>query len=113
MIPAAPKPNDKIPDAQWEGIKKDSIARGHGDLGMIASKRKKWDVAVAEFKTAMDTSTVPDSVLMARLGNAYNESGKPADALDVLNKLLAMPNLNPAVKRFAESEKARAEKAKK
>jgi uncharacterized protein HemY len=113
IIPEAVKPNEKVPDATWEGVKKDGIARCHADLGMIATKRKKWDVATTEFKTAVDTSTQPDQVLMVRLGNAYNESGKPADALVVLNKVLAMENLNPSVKRFAEAEKTRAEKAKK
>jgi hypothetical protein len=50
---------------------------------------------------------------MARLGNAFNQVGKSADAIVILNKVLAMPNLNPAVKSFAESEKKKAEAAKK
>jgi len=54
----------------------------------------------------------PDQVAMARLANAYNDLGKPDEALGVLNKLLAMPDLNPAVKNFANNEKARAERAK-
>lgn len=114
VIPTVAKPVDsKMPDAAFETFKKDGTARAHGAMGMIAAKRKKWDVAVKEFQTAVDAETQPDSVLMARLGNAYNESGKPADAIVILNKVLAMENLNPAVKNFAQAEKTRAEKAKK
>jgi tetratricopeptide (TPR) repeat protein len=113
-IPTVTKPVDsKMPDAAFEAFKKDGIARAHGAMGMIAGKRKKWDVAATEFQTAVDTETQPDSVLMARLGNAYNQIGKPADAIVVLNKVLAMQNLNPAVKSFAENEKKKAEAAAK
>jgi len=110
VIPDVTKPVDsKMPDKAFEDFKKDGIARGHAALGMIAAKRKKWDIASQEFQTAVDSETRPDSVVMVRLGNALNESNKPADALVVLNKVLAMENLNPAVKNFAASEKNRAE----
>jgi len=114
VIPTVTKPVDsKMPDAAFEALKKDGVARAHAAMGMIAGKRKKWDVASKEFQTAIDSTSQPDSVLLVRLGNAYNEAGKPAEALVVLNKVLAMENLNPAVKQFATSEKNRAEKAKK
>ncbi|HEY4364381.1 MAG TPA: hypothetical protein VGN17_25675 [Bryobacteraceae bacterium] len=114
VIPTVEKPADsKMPDKAFEDFKKDGTARAHAALGMIAGKRKKWDIASKEFQTAVDTETQPDSVIMVRLGNALNEAGKPAEALVVLNKVLAMENLNPAVKNFAASEKNRAEKAKK
>ena len=111
-IPNAAKPQPQIQDAQWEAYKKYATARAHLDLGLIAMARKKADVGAAEFKIASDMSNPPDQVIMVRLANAYNETGKSDDALEVLNKLLAMSDLNPAVKQFAQSEKARAEKAK-
>lgn len=111
-IPTAAKPQPQIQDAQWEAYKKYATARAHLDLGLIAMARKKPGDAAAEFKTASDMSDPPDQVIMVRLANAYNESGKPDDALAVLNKVLAMPNLNPAIKNFAQNEKTRAEKAK-
>lgn len=115
MIPNAVKPASlgKVSDEQWENYKKDSMARVHQDLGLIASVQKKWDVAVTEFKAAVDASSEPDSVIMVRLANAYDQQGKPDEAIAVLDKVLAMPNLNPAVKTFAENEKAQAEKAQK
>ena len=112
MIPTAAKPAPTVTDAQWEDYKKDAMARAHVDLGLIAVARKKYDVASSEFKTAVETSPQPDVVAMARLANAYNEQGKSDDALAVIAKVLETPNLNPAVKQFAEAEKAKAEKAK-
>ena len=112
-IPTAAKPQAAVKDDQWEGYKKYSTARAHIDLGLIAMARKKTDVQITEFKTAVDMMNPPDSVAMARLANAYNDAGKSADALAVLDKVLAMTDLNPAVKNFALAEKARAEKAKK
>ena len=49
---------------------------------------------------------------MVRLAAAYNQGGKPDEALAVLDKVLAMPNVNATIKQFATSEKARAEQAK-
>jgi len=108
----APKMNPNIPDDQWAGIKKDFVSQAHEDLGMVAMVRKKYDTAITEFKTAVDDANTADPATMVRLATAYNQSGKPNDALSVLAKVLAMPNLNPAVKQFAESEKARAEQSK-
>jgi tetratricopeptide (TPR) repeat protein len=111
-INAAPKPNPQITDDQWNGYKKDDIAQAHSNLGMIAVVRKKYDVAITEFKTAVDGATTPDAATMVRLAGAYNQAGKPDDALAVLDKVLAMSNVNATIKQFATSEKARAEQAK-
>jgi tetratricopeptide (TPR) repeat protein len=112
LIEAAPKPNPQITDDQWASHKKDSISEAHEDLGMAALARKKTDVAVAEFKLSVEGAATPDPATMVRLAAAYNQSGKPDDALAMCTKILAMPNLHPAIKKFAESEKARAEAAK-
>jgi tetratricopeptide (TPR) repeat protein len=111
-IPNAPKPQPQIQDAQWDQYKKNSIARAHLDLGLIAMAQKKTAQEVEEFKTAVEMMNPPDQVAMARLANAYNDLGKPDEALGVLDKLLAMTDLIPQVKNFALQEKARAEKAK-
>lgn len=111
-INTAPKPNPSITDEQWASAKKDLISEGHVDLGMIATDRKNLDVAVTEFKTAVDDEATPDSVTMVRLAQAYVQTGKLDEALDMANKVLAMPNVPDAVKRFAQVQKARAEQAK-
>lgn len=112
MIPSAAKPNNQVTDAQWDAQKKDDMAQAHVDLGMIATVRKKYDVAATEFKTAVDTASQPDAVAMIRLAGAYTDGGKYDDAVTTLDKVLAMSNLNAQIKQVAESEKARAQKAK-
>jgi tetratricopeptide (TPR) repeat protein len=111
-INAAPKPNPQLSDDQWNGYKKDDIAQAHSDLGMIAMVRKKYDVAITEFKAAVDGAATPDGATMVRLASAYNQGGKPDDAITVLDKVMALPNLNATIKQYATSEKARAEQAK-
>jgi predicted Zn-dependent protease len=74
--------------------------------------RKKPDVAANEYKLAVDGSTAPDPVWMIRLGNAYNQAGKPDDAIAVLDKALAVPDLNPQIKNIAANERANAVKLK-
>jgi len=113
LIPAETKPaNVKVTDAQWEAFKKDEVAQAHVALGLSAMVRKKYDDASKEFQTAVDNEPMPDPTHMIRLANAYNEAGKSDDALNVCNKLLAMADLNPQYKKFAQQEKDRAEKAK-
>jgi tetratricopeptide (TPR) repeat protein len=111
-VNAAVKPNPSLPDAQWNDIKKDFVSQGHEDLGLIAVVRKKTDVAVTEFKTAVDGASQPDPVVMARLAAAYNQAGNPDEAIAVATKILAMSDASDAVKRFAQNEKTRAEQAK-
>jgi tetratricopeptide (TPR) repeat protein len=111
MLPALAKPDGvKISDSDWENFKKDKTAEAHRDLGLMATARKKWDVAASEFKLAVDSAATPDTVIMARLGNAYNELGKFADAKAVLQKVVGFPNVNPSVKAFADAELARSER---
>jgi tetratricopeptide (TPR) repeat protein len=111
QIPTAAKPQPSIKDDQWETYKKYATARAHYDLGLIALARRKPDVEITEFKSAVDMSTPPDPVWLARLANAYNDAGKPDDALATANKVLATDNLNPAIKNFAQTQKTRAETA--
>jgi len=112
LIPSATKPNPQVTDAQWDALKKDDLARGHEALGMIAVARKKHDVAAAEFKQAIETAAEPQPATYIRMGGAYTDAGKPDQAIAALDKVLAMPNLPDQIKKVAQSEKDRAEKAK-
>ena len=111
-VEAAPKPNTQLTEEQWANLKKDYISQGHEDLGMAALARKKGDVSVAEFKLAVEGAATPDPATMVRLSAAYNQTGHPDEAIAMATKVLAMPNLNPVIKKFADGEKARAEAAK-
>ena len=111
-IDAAAKPNPQITDDQWTGYKKDLKAQAHENLGLAALARKKYDVSITEFKTAVDDASTPDPATMVRLASAYDLAGKPDDGIAVLDKVLATPNLNPVIKQYATAEKGRAEQAK-
>jgi hypothetical protein len=107
IAPSAPKPNPQITDDQWEEIKREFVGDAHRDLGMIASVRKKYDVAVAEFKQATEIPHEPDPATFIRLAAAYNDNKQPDEALAVLAKVTT-PQLAP----FADKEKKRAEALK-
>jgi tetratricopeptide (TPR) repeat protein len=110
LVKTAAKPNATLTDDQWAGAKKDFAAQAHEDLGMAATVRKKYDVAIAEYKTAIEGSA--NTTTMVRLAGVYDQAGKPTESLALLTKVLADPNLQPVVKQFAEREKAVAEKLK-
>ena len=108
----APKPNPALTDEQWAAAKKDMAAQASESRGLAAMARKKYDVAVTEFKAAVDGSSQPDPATMIRLGAAYNLSGKHDDAITVLDKVIADPTLPAQFKQFAQAEKVRAMQAK-
>jgi hypothetical protein len=107
IIPTAVKPNPQIPDEQWEGIKKDYLGDAHRDLGMIASVRKKYDLAISEYKEANTIAAHPDPAVSVRLAGAYTDNKQPDEALAVLAKIT-----NPALKPFVDKETKRAQDLK-
>ena len=107
LIPAAAKPNPQITDEQWDGVKKDYLGDAHRDLGMIASVRKKYTVAIAEFKEASTIAAHPDPAVSVRLAGAYSDNKQPDEALAVLAKIT-----NPALKPFVDKETKRAQDLK-
>ncbi len=112
LIPTALKPRADVPDEQWEAAKKDYSSQGHEALGLIAMVRKKYDVAQTEFKMAVDNAATPDPATMVRLAGAYNQGKKPDEALAMVDKVLALPDLHPTIKQVAQTEKMNALKLK-
>jgi tetratricopeptide (TPR) repeat protein len=107
-LKTAPKPNPQIPDQQWEDAKKQLTAEAHNDLGLVAMARKKYDVAISEFKMAVDGD--PQATFSVRLASAYQLAGKNQEALEICDKLLADPQLHPQIKAVAQNVKALASK---
>lgn len=108
-LKSAQKPNPKLTDDQWNGIRKEYESSAHETLGMVASVQKKFDVAVTEYKAALDAA--PEATTMVRLASAYDDMGKFDDAAPLLDKVAAS-SAPAAVKQVAQNEKARAEKMK-
>ena len=107
---AASKPNPNIPDAQWEEMKKFTIAEAQADQGRLFMLRKKWDSAITSLKEASDVD--PQPAYLVWLASSQQQGGKPDDALATCDKVLAMPNLPPAFHQAATTVKMEATKAK-
>ncbi len=112
LIPTAVKPNNGVSDAQWEEIKKDDMARGHMALGLVAMADQKFPDAVKEFQAALDVAAHPDPVTQIRLGNAMNENKQYDEAISMLDKVIANPQLPQNLKDFAQNEKKRSQQLK-
>lgn len=112
ILKTLPKPRPDIPDDQWDAAKKDFVAQAHEALGLAAMARKKYDLAIAEFKLAIEGAANPDPATMVRLGAVYNMSGKHDEAIAVLDKVMSAADVHPTIKQFAQAERARAFQAK-
>lgn len=112
IIKTSPKPNPQITDEQWEAAKKDATAQAYEALGQAAMVRKKPDVAAQNWKMAVEGAASPDPATMVRLAAAYNQMNKPDEAIAVLDKLNAMPEVHPQIKSAATEQRNVAVKLK-
>jgi tetratricopeptide (TPR) repeat protein len=96
-----PKPPTQLTDAQWEGYKKNQTAEAQADLAKSALLRKNYDAAIADYKAANETD--PKPAYEAYLAQAYQKAGKNDEALALCDKLLADPQINAAIKRYAQN----------
>lgn len=108
-LKTAQKPNPQLTDQQWEDGKKYLTADAHNGLGMVALNRKKYDVAVTEFKQASEMAPDEPSY-QVRLASALQQEGKNDEAISVCDKVLANPQLHPQIRQVAQSIKAQASK---
>jgi tetratricopeptide (TPR) repeat protein len=111
-VNAAAKPNPSLTDEQWAGIKKDMISQAHDTLGTIAMVQKKYDAAITEFKNSIEVAATPEPATSVRLAAAYTNAGKFDDSAALLDKVIADAGANATVKKAAQAEKLRVEKAK-
>jgi tetratricopeptide (TPR) repeat protein len=105
----APKPNPQVPDQQWDEFKKGIAARAHSAIGIGNLTRKKYDAAATEFKAAYEND--PQPAYMVQEASALQSGGKNDEALALCDKILADPQLHPAIKNVATQVKAAAMKA--
>lgn len=112
ILKTALKPNPGLTDEQWETAKKDIRSQAHEALAMAAIPRKKYDVAIAEFKTALEIGNTPDPATQVRLGVVYNMAGKYDEAIATLDKVMAAADVLPQIKQYAQAERVRAIQSK-
>ena len=109
---AAEKPNPQMTDQQWGDIKKDLIAQTHDALGMSAMMRKKYDVAINEFKMSVEGAAHPEPAYQVRLASAYNGAGQYDDAIKLAEKVMGEADIPTQIKQVAQSVRATATVAK-
>jgi tetratricopeptide (TPR) repeat protein len=111
LVKDAAKPNPQIPDQQWEDAKKDLTAEAHNALGLAALVRKKYDVAIAEFKTATDGAAHPEPAYQVREASALQLAGKNDEAVAVCDKVMSDQQVHPQIRQVAQAIRATAIKA--
>ena len=111
-VRVAPKPNPQLTDEQWTAGKKDIEAQAHQALGMVALTRKKNDVAITEFKTAVDGASQPEPAFSVRLAQAYVAAGKYDEGIATAQKVMDIPNVHPQIRQVAQAIRASAMQAK-
>lgn len=111
-ITTATKPRPDITDEQWTDAKKQLTSQAHEILGTTAMVRKKYDVAISEYKTAIEGDSTPDPTTMVRLAAAHNAANQPDAALALCEKIMAMADAPPQVKSVAQAERVRATQMK-
>jgi tetratricopeptide (TPR) repeat protein len=108
LLANAPKIRPDVPDDQWNAQVAMWKSEAYEALGLSAVARKKWDDAISNYKKGLEV--FPNNAnLMTRLGSAQLDAGKKDDAIATFSKVLAQPDLNPAVKQVAENLKKKAE----
>jgi len=100
-----PKVRADVPDADWEGFKKDMEAQAYEAMGMADVVRKNYDGAANNYKEALQTSATPNPATMVRLAQVYMNTGKLDNASFTLDKAINTPNVPPQVKSIAEAMK--------
>jgi tetratricopeptide (TPR) repeat protein len=108
-LKTATKPNPQTPDKDWDEARQQMTAEAHSGLGLIALTRKKYDVAVAEFKTASDLD--PQPAYLVRQASALQSAGKNDAAIVICDKLLADAQLHPQIRQVTQNVRAAAIKA--
>jgi tetratricopeptide (TPR) repeat protein len=108
LVKDAPKPNPQVSDQQWDDAKKDITSEAHNALGLAALVRKKYDVAIAEFKTAADGSAHPEPAFLVREASALQSAGKHDEAIAICDKVMADQQVNPQIRQVAQAIRATA-----
>jgi tetratricopeptide (TPR) repeat protein len=111
ILKEAPKPNPQLSDQQWEDAKKDLTAEAHNALGLAALTRKKYDVAIAEFKTAFEGTSQPEPAFQVREASALQLAGKNDESIAICDKVMANQQVLPQVRQVAQAIRATAIKA--
>ncbi len=111
LLKTANTPPAGMPDAQWPDYKKQLTSQSYDALGQTAELKKNYPDAIKAYQSSVDAQPT-NPVPMARLAKAYRENKQYDEAISEANKVLAMNEVPPPVKNFAQTEKDNATKLK-
>jgi len=111
LVKAAAKPNPQLSDQQWVDAQKDITAAAHNALGLAALTRKKYDVAIAEFKLAADGTSQPEPAFQVREASALQLAGKNDESIAICDKVMADQKVPAQIRQVAQAIRATAIKA--
>ena len=111
LLKNASTPPPGMNPATWPDTQKLLTSQCYDALGQAADLRKNYTDAIKAFQTAISTDS-SNTIAQARLAKAYVDNKQYDEGIAQADKVLAMPNLLPAVKNFAQTEKDRATKLK-
>ena len=102
----AKNPNKMLTDEQWVSRKNEYIADCHDAIAAAAIVRKKTDVALTEYQASLGLRK--DPATMVRMAQVYSADKKYDEAIALLEKVQAIPDVNPIVKQVAGNERVKA-----
>jgi tetratricopeptide (TPR) repeat protein len=111
LLAAAEKPDPKVSDADWTGIKRGEESRAWEAMGLAAIIRNKPDEAKTDLQKSMDLYSTPTEML--RIARAYAAANRFDEAIGWDDKAADSPNADDTIKRIAASDKTRAQSMKK
>jgi tetratricopeptide (TPR) repeat protein len=111
LLNANPKPPAGIPEAEWPAYKKQLTGQTYDALGQAAALDKKYPDAIGFYKQALDADP-SSAVASARMAKAYFDNKQYDEAISQADKTMAMNDISPSVKAFAQAQKDNATKMK-
>ena len=106
LAPDSKNPNKMMTEEQWAARKNEFLADCHDAIAAAAILRKKVDVAVAEYQASL--ALRKDPATMVRIAQVYTAQGKYDDSIAMLEKVQAIPDVNPVVRQVAGNERVKA-----
>jgi tetratricopeptide (TPR) repeat protein len=110
LIQSGGTPPAAVPPDQAEAYKKELAGRAWTAIALSETVDKRYADAIGDYKKALEV--FPNSIVTARLSKAYVDNKQYDDAIATADKAMAMPDVTPAVKSFAQAQKDTATKLK-
>jgi len=107
ILTTAEKPNPKLTDQEWTGLKNDLMGQAYMGLGIAAVFQNKIDDANADFQKTADMDQDPTDLI--RAGRALLDAKKYDQSIQWFDKAAAAPTANAQIKQIAANDKARAQ----